>query len=62
MHATDADLSRETAHLVTRLYYALQALVAGAMGKAVVEDQGTNEQEVDADPEADDVDDLEEVA
>ena len=36
--------------------------VAGAMGKPVVEEQGTNEQEVDADPEADDVDELEEVA
>ena len=40
---------------------ALASLVAGAMGKPVVEEQGTNEQEVDADPEADDVDELEEV-
>ncbi|MDP6132090.1 MAG: DUF262 domain-containing protein [Dehalococcoidia bacterium] len=33
----------------------LVSLVANAMGKAVVEDQGTNEQEVDADPEVEDV-------
>ena len=39
----------------------LASLVANAMGKAVVEDQGTNEQEVDADPEVEDVE-LEEVA
>ena len=40
---------------------ALASLVADAMGKAVVEDQGTNEQEEDADPEVEDVE-LEEVA
>ncbi len=40
---------------------ALASLVSSAMGKPVVENQGTNEQEVDVDPEVEDVE-LEEVA
>jgi hypothetical protein len=40
---------------------ALASLVAGAMGKPVVEEQGTNEQEVDVDPEVEGVE-TEEVA
>ena len=40
---------------------ALASLVAGAMGKPVVEDQGANEQEVDVDPDLEDIE-MEEVA